>query len=61
MATKKQEILDLVSSMPDDADYDDVMAKLYFKQTVENSLNEIDQNKTVSHDQAKARLSKWIQ
>lgn len=61
MVTKKQEIIDLVLSMPDDANYDDVMEKLYFKQSVENSLSEIEQGKTLTHEQAKDRLSKWIQ
>ncbi|MGC9328539.1 MAG: hypothetical protein ACP5I1_12960 [Candidatus Hinthialibacter sp.] len=60
MTTKKQEIIDLIQTLPDTADYDEIMEKIYFKQSVENSLKQIDQGKTISHDEAKERLAKWI-
>ncbi|MEW6236616.1 MAG: hypothetical protein AB1656_14625 [Candidatus Omnitrophota bacterium] len=60
MTSKKQEIIELIQTMPDDADYDEIMAQIYFKQSVDRSLKQIEEGKTISHEEAKIRLSKWI-
>jgi hypothetical protein len=59
--SKKQEIIELIQTLPDDAGYDDIMARIYFKQSVERSLQQIDEGKTLTHKEVKERLSKWIQ
>jgi len=60
MTSKKQEIIDMIQTMSDDADYDEIMAQIYFKKSVERSLEQIQEGKTISHEEAKKRLSKWI-
>lgn len=59
--SKKQEIIEMIQTLPDDAGYDEIMARIYFKQSVERSLQQIDEGKTLTHEEVKERLSKWIQ
>ncbi len=60
MATIKKEVIKMISKLPDKADYDDIMAEIYFKQRVDKSLSQISEGKVVTHEDAKKRLSKWI-
>ncbi len=61
MPNRKQEIIELIQTMPDDVEYDDIMAKIFFMQSVEKSQKQVEEGKTISHDEARARMSKWIQ
>ncbi len=60
MNTVKKEVIDMIKKLPEEADYDQIMAEIYFKQRVDKSLEQIRQGKTISHAKAKERLSKWI-
>ncbi len=35
MATIKQQVMDMISKLPPDVSYDDIMAEIYFKQNHE--------------------------
>lgn len=60
MASIKKEIIDMIKHLPDDCDYDDIMAEIYFKQKIDNGLEDIKNGKTISHEEVKKRLSKWV-
>ncbi|MFQ5900897.1 MAG: hypothetical protein ACE5IH_05015 [Thermodesulfobacteriota bacterium] len=60
MATVKQEVIGMIKNLSDEVDYDEIMAEVYFRQKVDKSLNQIEQGKIISHEEAKERLSKWI-
>ena len=60
MQTVKQEVIKIVTNLPDDVDYDEIMAEIYFKQKVDKSLSQISDGKVISHQKAKQRISKWI-
>jgi predicted transcriptional regulator len=47
--------------MPDDASIEDIMYELYFRQRVDRGLRELDEGKTVSHEEIKRSLVKWLQ
>jgi hypothetical protein len=61
MATVKEEVMDMISKLPPDVGYDEIMAEIYFKQKVDKSLEQIEEGKIISHKEAKSRLSKWIE
>lgn len=50
----------MIRNLSAKADYDDIMAEIYFKQKIDKSLKQIEKDKTVSHEEAKRRISKWI-
>jgi hypothetical protein len=60
MPVIKVEIIDMINRLPDEADYEDIMAEIYFKQKVDRSLQQIEEGKVISHEEAKNSILKWI-
>ena len=56
MQTAKQAAKQIIDHLPEQASWDDIMYELYVKQKIEKGLNAIDQDETVSHEEAKRRL-----
>ncbi len=60
----KEEIIDLIRKLPEDATIDDIMYHLYVKKKILAGLKDIDQGKIVPHEKvmenAKARLERWL-
>ena len=53
----KKKILRAVEQLPDDATIEDAIERLYFLAKIEKGIREADSGLTVSHDEAKKRLS----
>ena len=60
MSNIKEQVIEMLKSLPDEATYDDIMAEIYFRQRVDKSLQQIDEGKVVSHETVRERMSKWI-
>jgi DNA gyrase/topoisomerase IV subunit B len=56
----KQEIIEMIKSMPDNATVDDVMEKLYVRAKIESAIKQIDEGKGIPHDQVKEKFKKWL-
>ena len=60
----KEEIIDLIRKLPEDATIDDIMYHLYVKKKILAGLKDIEQGKVVPHEQvmknAKERLEQWL-
>lgn len=61
----KEEIIDLIKKLPDDATIDDIMYHLYVKKKILAGIKEIEQGNIIPHEQvmenAKKRLAKWLE
>ena len=61
----KEEIINLIKKLPDDATIDDIMYHLYVQKKILAGIKEIEQGNTISHEQvmenAKKRLEKWLE
>ncbi len=57
----KQTAMRIIERMPDDASLEDIMYELYFRERVDRGLRELDERQTVSHDEVKRSLAKWLQ
>lgn len=57
----KRTALRVIERMPDDASLEDIMYELYFRQRIDRGLRELDEGKTVSHEEVKRGLVKWLQ
>jgi len=55
----KEEVMDMVSNMPDDATVDDIMDALYVKTKIDKGLKQLDEGKFITHEEATKRLAKW--
>ena len=60
MAEIKQQVIQIIQSLPDDATLDDIMAELYFKLQVDAGLKELDEGKGIPHEEVEKRMSKWL-
>ncbi len=60
MSQLKQQVIQLVESLPEDVTVDDVMAELYFKIQVDAGLKELDEGKGVPHEEVEKRMAKWL-
>ena len=60
MAGIKQQVLQMIQSLPEDVSIDDIMAELYFKLQVDAGLKELDEGKGIPHEKVEKRMSKWL-
>jgi hypothetical protein len=60
MGTPKDEVSSLLEKLPDDASYEDIQYHLYVLEKAKRGLERADMEGTISHEDAKARLGKWL-
>ena len=56
----KQQVIQMIQSLPEEVSMDDIMAELYFKLQVDAGLNELDEGQGIPHEEIKKRMSKWL-
>lgn len=49
-----------VQGLPEDAAIEDAMEKLLFIAKIEMGLQQADSGQTISHDEVKKRVEKWL-
>ena len=58
--TIKEEVIRMIEEFSEDITISDIMAELYFRQNVDEGLKELDEEKAISHEEAKKRLNRWL-
>ncbi len=60
----KEEIIDLIKKLPEDATIDDIMYHLYVKKKILAGIKDLEQGKVIAHEKvmenAKERLEQWL-
>ena len=51
----KEEVIQMIKSLPDEVTIDDIMAELYFKIQVDAGLRELDEGKGISHEKVEGQ------
>ncbi|MGD9156535.1 MAG: hypothetical protein PVG90_13705 [Bacillota bacterium] len=60
MSFAKDEAKRIIDNLPEEATWDDLMYQLYVKEKIDKSLAEVDQGKTIPHEEVRKRIfSKW--
>ncbi|HEY9421788.1 MAG TPA: hypothetical protein VIW92_10265 [Thermoanaerobaculia bacterium] len=57
--TAKQRMLDLIRDQPEDSSYDEILRELAFARMVERGLEDVENGRTISHEEMKKRISSW--
>lgn len=57
--TLKQEALESIQRLPEDADIDEIMYRLYVLDKLRNSREAIEQGQVISHDDLKRDITQW--
>ncbi len=58
--TVKERAFDLISRMSDEATYEDIQYHLYVLQCIEQGEKDIKDGRTLTHNEVKERLAKWL-
>tara|TARA_R100000656_G_C3910051_1_gene120691 strand:- start:35 stop:238 length:204 start_codon:yes stop_codon:yes gene_type:complete len=56
MQTIKQIVHDIADHLPEQATWDDVMYTLYVRQKIEEGLKDVEEGRTLSHEDAMRQL-----
>ncbi len=58
--TPKDKMIAAIQSLPDNATIEDAMERLLFMAKVERGLREADEDKTISHEELREKMAKWL-
>jgi predicted transcriptional regulator len=56
---KREKAIETVKELPQEFDLEDLIERLVFVEKVEKGLQQIDDGKTVTHDEVKQKIKKW--
>ena len=59
-ATIKDNVIEMIRRMPDDATVTDIMAELYVRQKIDVGLQQLDNGDALSQEEVEQRLSRWL-
>ena len=60
MKTAKDEVRALLENLPDDASLEDIQYHLYVRQKILKGLEAGEQGRTLTHEEAVRRMSRWL-
>ena len=55
----KEKVLEVTKELPNEFDLDDLIEKLIFIDKVEKGLIQLDEGKTLPHDEVKNKVKEW--
>jgi predicted transcriptional regulator len=58
--TTRDEVVEMIRKLPDDAAVADIMAALYARQAVEEGLRQLDHGQGIPHAEVMKRVAKWL-
>ncbi|MBD3340918.1 MAG: hypothetical protein GF353_17550 [Candidatus Lokiarchaeota archaeon] len=60
MQSVKKRVIDLINKLPENANYNDIFEAIYFQQKIEVGLQELDEGRGISHEEAREMFKKWL-
>ena len=61
MRTAKDEVRELLESLPDDASLEDIQYHLYVRQKIQRGLEADEEGRTITHEEVVRRMSRWLE
>ena len=59
MEPLKKEAMDAITRLPDDADMDEIMYRLYILDKIRKGREAAEQGQTISHEDLKREIEQW--
>lgn len=56
---KKEKVIETVNGFPQEFDLEELIEKLILVEKIEKGLKQVDEGKTVPHEQVKEIVKKW--
>ena len=60
MKTAKEEVKTLLERLPDNCTIEDIQYHLYVLEKIQRGIERAEKEGSISHEDAKKRLSKWL-
>ena len=60
MAHVKEQVIELIKSLPEDSTLEDIHYHLYVREKVEHGLKAIDEGRFVSQEEAEKKVEGWL-
>ena len=60
MKTAKEEVRDLLETLPDTASLNDIPYHIYVRQKIQKGLDAERQGAVISHEEAVRRMAQWL-
>lgn len=60
MTTEKENILEMIKTLPNDVSMEDIIEAIYVRQKIEKGLKDSEEGKLFTHEEAKEHLAKWL-
>ena len=60
MPSVREQVIQVLDTLPDDATLDDVMARLHFRMRVEQGLKDLDEGRWITQEEVEKRMAKWL-
>jgi len=56
----KQQMLKAIAELPDEANFEDALERLYLLYKVEKGIEQADAGELMTQDEARRRMAKWL-
>ena len=60
MSIVKEQVIDLIKSLPDDCTIEDIQYHLYVREKVERGIRAIEEGRVVSQEEAEKKVKEWL-
>ncbi len=60
MKTGKEEVLELLENLPEDASLEDIQYHIYVRQKIQTGLNAAREGQVVSQEEVERRMARWL-
>ena len=55
----KEHMVRVIESQPEDSSYDEILRELAFDRMIARGLEDVDQGRTVSHEEVRREVESW--
>lgn len=59
METAKQEVQQILNSLPETASFEEIQYRIYVHQTIAAGLRDLDSGQVLPHEEVVRRMAKW--
>ncbi len=60
MGKPKEEVRQLLETLPDDASYEDIQYHIYVRQAIQHGIEAADRGELVDQEEIERRMAKWL-
>jgi predicted transcriptional regulator len=60
VASTKDNVIEMIRRMPEDATVVDIMAELYVRQKIDAGLRQLEVGETLSQEEVEEKVSRWL-